>query len=48
MKMPETYSENHKRYIRRCKRDKILITAARILVFVFLFPSGSLAPASVL
>lgn len=35
MKMPETYSENHKRYIRRCKRDKILITAARILVFVF-------------
>ena len=35
MKMPETYSENHKRYIRRCKRDKILITVARILVFVF-------------
>lgn len=35
MKMPETYSENHKRYIRRCKRDRTLITIARILVFVF-------------
>lgn len=35
MKTPEICSENHRRYLDRCKRDKRLITVARILVFVF-------------
>lgn len=35
MKTPEIYSENHRRYLKRCSRNKKLIAVGRILVFVF-------------